>query len=1032
MHDAKIKSWCQWLPLSIFLFLGTFSMAAQCTCTDCRCSDSLALVALYDSTNGGNWTNKWTLAQPMTTWYGVALTNGRVTCIDLDGIVSCMGSDGTGNNLVGRIPNKLNDLTQLTDLILNNNQLTGAIPNFNQPNLGVLALAHNRLTGSIPNFNLPNLRNLNLYVNQLTGAIPNLNLPNLGELQLSSNQLTGSIPDFNLPKLRGLYFQYNQLTGTIPNFNSLPNLQFLYLSENRLTGAIPNLNLPNLTELAVANNQLTGSIPNFSLPKLVELHVSNNQLTGTLPNFNLLNLVSLGFFNNGLTGPIPNFNFPNLQYLYASQNQLSGAIPSFNLPSLILLSLNQNQLTGAIPNFTLPSLKVLFLNNNQLSGCIPTGLRSLCPQITTGNITGNPNLINQDWAAFCTNRIGECGLCPAPAPPSVSGITKTSSVINWAIVTGATSYTVEYKTAAATTWTALAPTTALTISLTGLLQGTTYNVRVTTTCATGASTPSVSASFTTLGRAFPVGLLTCLEDDFRELEKLYDATNGDNWTDKTGWFSANMTTWKGISLTNDGCDVAWVLMIGNNLVGTIPNLNLPLLRRLSLRNSQLTGAIPNFNLPNLNELSLSVNQLTGAIPNFNLPNLTDLYLHSNQLTGTIPSFTLPNLQYLWVQQNQLSGAIPDFNFPNLKQLWLQENRLSGCLPASLRSLCPHVTSGNISSNPNLSNQSWTAFCANNTGECGFCPAPSTPSVLSITNTGATINWLAVTGATNYTVEYKTAAATTWTALPITTALTTTLTGLLQGTIYNVRVTTSCTSGASTPSVLAAFSTLIAVLPTQRTDTAICLGKTYTLPNGRVVSSATNYRDTLKTRTGADSLIRLINLTINPLPMPDVRDVSIYPTQTATLQVSNTPNNYRRFQWQNNTSTTASANYTPSVSSTYQVTVTDINGCQGIATATITVKSTKLTPDAITPNGDGKNDRFIIPDLAENPTKYPANELLILNRWGQVLYQAKPYKNDWEGTNQQNQPLPDGTYYYIMRLNIADGKILTGDLLIIRD
>ena len=487
----------------------------------------------------------------------------------------------------------------------------------------------------------------------------------------------------------------------------------------------------------------------------------------------------------------------------------------------------------------------------------------------------------------------------------------------------------------------------------------------------------LSAAFTTLGRPFPVGLPTCLEDDFRELEKLYDATNGDNWTDKTGWFSANMAIWKGIGLTANGCDVSNINLPNNNLIGNMPNLNLPNLQYLTLFDNKLSGTIPNFTLPKLawlilsnnnltgtipnvnllllERLSLSKNQLTGAIPNFNLPNLYELALSGNQLTGPIPNFNLPNLRELYLYSNQLTGQIPSFNFPSLKDFWLNQNQLSGCLPTSLRSLCPHVTTGNISSNPNLSTQSWTAFCTNGTGECVPCAAPSTPSVSGITNTGATMNWAAVTGATNYTVEYKTAAATIWTALAATTALTTSLTGLLQGTTYNVRVTTNCTSSASTPSVSAAFTTLVAALLTQRTDTAICLGKTYTLPNGRVVSSTTNYRDTLKTRAGTDSLVRWVNVNINPLPVPDVRDVSVYPAQTATLQVSNTPNNYRSFQWQNNTSTTATANYTPSVSSTFQVTVTDINGCQGIATATITLKSSKLIPDAITPDGDGKND-----------------------------------------------------------------------------
>ncbi|MCH8838691.1 MAG: hypothetical protein IIA60_13000 [Candidatus Marinimicrobia bacterium] len=42
-------------------------------------SDSLALVALYDSTDGANWTNTWDLNTPVDTWYGVTVSGGRVT-----------------------------------------------------------------------------------------------------------------------------------------------------------------------------------------------------------------------------------------------------------------------------------------------------------------------------------------------------------------------------------------------------------------------------------------------------------------------------------------------------------------------------------------------------------------------------------------------------------------------------------------------------------------------------------------------------------------------------------------------------------------------------------------------------------------------------------------------------------------------------------------------------------------------------------------------------------------------------------------
>ncbi len=86
------------------------------------------------------------------------------------------------------------------------------------------------------------------------------------------------------------------------------------------------------------------------------------------------------------------------------------------------------------------------------------------------------------------------------------------------------------------------------------------------------------------------------------------------------------------------------------------------------------------------------------------------------------------------------------------------------------------------------------------------------------------------------------------------------------------------------------------------------------------------------------------------------------------------------------------------------------------------------PNAITPNGDGKNDYLVIDHVSD----YPGNELIIFNRWGETVYQAKPYNNDWSGNNQTNSPLPVGTYYYLLRLDVNNGKILKGDITILRD
>jgi gliding motility-associated-like protein len=90
------------------------------------------------------------------------------------------------------------------------------------------------------------------------------------------------------------------------------------------------------------------------------------------------------------------------------------------------------------------------------------------------------------------------------------------------------------------------------------------------------------------------------------------------------------------------------------------------------------------------------------------------------------------------------------------------------------------------------------------------------------------------------------------------------------------------------------------------------------------------------------------------------------------------------------------------------------------------------PNGITPNGDGLNDAFVV-DLLDNanPELYPDNRFTVFNRWNDVVYDVRNYANDWQGTNEQSNLLPAGTYYYILRLNIAEGIIIRGDVTIVR-
>lgn len=94
---------------------------------------------------------------------------------------------------------------------------------------------------------------------------------------------------------------------------------------------------------------------------------------------------------------------------------------------------------------------------------------------------------------------------------------------------------------------------------------------------------------------------------------------------------------------------------------------------------------------------------------------------------------------------------------------------------------------------------------------------------------------------------------------------------------------------------------------------------------------------------------------------------------------------------------------------------------------------QTVPNGITPNGDGKNDFFVIDIIEANPDRYPNNELVIFNRWGDVVFSASPYNstNWWGGTGPNGEPLPSGTYYYILRLDIDDAEIIRGDITIVK-
>lgn len=85
---------------------------------------------------------------------------------------------------------------------------------------------------------------------------------------------------------------------------------------------------------------------------------------------------------------------------------------------------------------------------------------------------------------------------------------------------------------------------------------------------------------------------------------------------------------------------------------------------------------------------------------------------------------------------------------------------------------------------------------------------------------------------------------------------------------------------------------------------------------------------------------------------------------------------------------------------------------------------------LSPNGDFSNDTWMVDGL-EN---YPENEVVIFNRWGNKVFEAAPYMNDWDGKTEfgvtiGGTELPEGTYFYILKLN--DDKTLKGYIYLTR-
>lgn len=80
---------------------------------------------------------------------------------------------------------------------------------------------------------------------------------------------------------------------------------------------------------------------------------------------------------------------------------------------------------------------------------------------------------------------------------------------------------------------------------------------------------------------------------------------------------------------------------------------------------------------------------------------------------------------------------------------------------------------------------------------------------------------------------------------------------------------------------------------------------------------------------------------------------------------------------------------------------------------------------ITPNGDGKNDVWVVKNLED----FPVNELSVYNREGKLVYSKVGYDNSWDGT-YNGMALIEDTYYYVLTID-SGKKVLKGFVSLVR-
>ena len=261
-----------------------------------RYSDSLALVAIYNAAKGAEWAEafRWDLTKPISEWRNVTLDEeGRVSKLQ---VVKNAAVPEEWN-----LPEDVKDLSALIDLRVNTAKLGGAFPEFlyGMTQLTQLWLTGNNLTGSISPKLGQFVNMTHLYIDQnpnLSGELPKEigNMVKLQNINISQTKIGGTIPEElrNCADLANFMAFKTQLATPIPDiWDSFPKIGVIQLYGNpNMTGNFPDVfvkvNVSKNYSLWLYECNFEGNIPESygsATTYLNQFRLNGNKMSGVVP-----------------------------------------------------------------------------------------------------------------------------------------------------------------------------------------------------------------------------------------------------------------------------------------------------------------------------------------------------------------------------------------------------------------------------------------------------------------------------------------------------------------------------------------------------------------------------------------------------------------------------------------------------------------------------------------------------------------------------------------------------------------------------